>query len=198
MKNILLFENINSIYDLERYLLSEKIYTKITDSYFNTDNLVPIFGELRNINGNKAKLLLDYMHYIDKKLKNNSATTDNSYHKLPTFLSGIIYITKYFDKIEKYDLDDIMIISHYMSVEDISSYKNSLNIFTKKILSEYKKKEITFTLYDEYNEIVRKLFSEGKTEKEIIEHIRNTTVNDLMKEALIDFQDTIEKGGFVF
>jgi hypothetical protein len=197
MKGKALFDSINSIEELEKFLLSDSIFTEINKSFFNCENLDEVFASLKNIDKEKEKKLLSYLKCLDKNLRNTSARSTNARQKIPTLLAGIIYITKYYNETLDYCLDDIMILSHYSAMEDMDFYLESTNILPKKILDLFKTKSPGFIIYDEYIEIVRDLYDEGYSEEEIITYLNSKSSKELLDIYKNKMEEIADKGGFV-
>lgn len=174
------FIEVNNINELKDFF--QKNIKYLTNGYFNPDLLEFSISSLDNLTIEQNKYLFSLIHELDSKMNQPGQANQGLYQKIPTILSGIIYITNYFDKIKQYQPYELATLSNFSIPKELSDYEYIINKYTPNILKETLNKTKDFYAHQNILHVVEKMLEESKTEQEIINYIKNTNYEKIRME----------------
>lgn len=194
MKKRQAFENVLSKEDLLDTLNENIDY--LTNGYLNEDVCSNVLVRIASLDKEEESEVLNFLHYVDRKLNFAGQGSFNKRHKLPTIISGTNYILNYKSRIKDLSLEEFMVLSKLSIIEEESRYNEILDVYTKDILKEVVSRDKRYGFADFFLTIVEKYHELGFSEKEIIDYLQSHSNDELIKESIAYDDEILRKLGY--
>ncbi len=184
----------NKTTDYEEFIkeLLEQI-PQMSKYYFNEDNLPIVMGILGTTDESLRKKILTFANSVDRKMNFGGQAHKNRYHKIPTILSGILYLGQFPESIEDLDADELEILAKHSITMPISFYKEAKKYYTKPLLRTIYEIGPDFMYRTGYMFLAEKYQEMGKTPEEINKYFRNADLKELLEESFEYERMTIQQ-----
>ena len=161
-------------------------------------NLEVAFSEMNNLDAEKEKRFIDFMHYVDKTLYNYSGNDKDAKRKLRIILSSAIYLGRLYDKIKNYTFRQFLLLCCYSSMFSCEQFEYFESVLDQNILDCIIAKDSSFYIQSDLLEIPFMDIEDYEENKEyIIRHINTSTVKELYDEIFNMICLAFEKGEIV-
>lgn len=180
-KKLKLFDEVTTYDDVKNIIRENVNY--LNNGYFNIESLTEGINSLNNLPLDKQSKVLKLVNQIDKTMSLPGSANQNSYHKIPTLLAGILYYDKYDNQISSYSLDEQTILAHYSITQGPTFYQSATKTYNKQIISCIAIKSKDLFTRDDLMFLTQQLIVEEKKGEEIIEYITSTPQDTLIDEV---------------
>ena len=178
---------------------TDTIYNMIKDnpqaSYMDESSLEESILSLAKMTDNQKKYTLKFVHQVDRKLSFACAARGNIFHKLPTVLSGCIYIANHEDSIRNLTMDELIVLSYFSIVEPPGFYEGAVEYLGKDLLTAVTQKHFDYTSQSAFLDYAESRIRDGYSKEETAEYIRDISTEQLKKETFEHDQRIFEKAG---
>lgn len=176
-----LFNQVKTYDDIKNIIRDNADY--LNNGYFNIETLSQGIDSLYNLSIEKQPKIVEFAHQLDQSMSLEGLAKQNSYHKIPTLLAGIIYYDKYYDEIMSYSLDEQTILAKFSIIKSLEFYQNATKEYTKEVVSCIADKNTDFMIRSDLMFLTQELLNEGKNTEEIITHIASTPQDELLEDV---------------
>lgn len=191
-------EDVNSIEEFKEKLHDPFVNEQLMKSMIYEGNLEVAFSEMNNLDKEKEKKFIDFMHYVDKTLYNYSGNDKDAKRKLRIILSSAIYLGRLYDKIKDYTLRQFLLLCSYSCVATCEQFEYFESVLDQNILDCIIEKDSSFYIQSDLLEIPFMDMEDYEEDKEyIIRHIKTCTVKELYDEIFAMICMAFEKGEIV-
>ena len=191
-------EDVNSIKEFKEKLHDPFVNEQLLKSMIYEGNLEVAFSEMNNLDAEKEKKFIDFMHYVDKTLYNYSGNDKDAKRKLRIILSSAIYLGRLYDKIKNYTFRQFLLLCCYSSMFSCEQFEYFESVLDQNILDCIIAKDSSFYIQSDLLEIPFMDIEDYEENKEyIIRHINTSTVKELYDEIFDMICLAFEKGEIV-
>lgn len=191
-------EDVNSIEEFKLKLHDDFVNEQLMKSMIYEGNLEVAFSEMNNLDAEKEKKFIDFMHYVDKTLYNYSGNDKDAKRKLRIILSSAIYLGRLYDKIKNYTFRQFLLLCCYSSMFSCEQFEYFESVLDQNILDCIIAKDSSFYIQSDLLEIPFMDIEDYEENKEyIIRHINTSTVKELYDEIFNMICLAFEKGEIV-
>lgn len=191
-------EDVNSIKEFKEKLHDPFVNEQLMKSMIYEGNLEVAFSEMNNLDSEKEKKFIDFMHYVDKTLYNYSGNDKDAKRKLRIILSSAIYLGRLYDKIKNYTFRQFLLLCCYSSMFSCEQFEYFESVLDQNILDCIIAKDSSFYIQSDLLEIPFMDIEDYEENKEyIIRHINTSTVRELYDEIFNMICLAFEKGDIV-
>lgn len=191
-------EDVNSIEEFKLKLHDDFVNEQLMKSMIYEGNLEVAFSEMNNLDAEKEKRFIDFMHYVDKTLYNYSGNDKDAKRKLRIILSSAIYLGRLYDKIKNYTFRQFLLLCCYSSMFSCEQFEYFESVLDQNILDCIIAKDSSFYIQSDLLEIPFMDIEDYEENKEyIIRHINTSTVKELYDEIFNMICLAFEKGEIV-
>lgn len=191
-------EDVNSIKEFKEKLHDPFVNEQLMKSMIYEGNLEVAFSEMNNLDAEKEKKFIDFMHYVDKTLYNYSGNDKDAKRKLRIILSSAIYLGRLYDKIKNYTFRQFLLLCCYSSMFSCEQFEYFESVLDQNILDCIIAKDSSFYIQSDLLEIPFMDIEDYEENKEyIIRHINTSTVRELYDEIFNMICLAFEKGEIV-
>lgn len=191
-------EDVNSIKEFKEKLHDPFVNEQLLKSMIYEGNLEVAFSEMNNLDAEKEKKFIDFMHYVDKTLYNYSGNDKDAKRKLRIILSSAIYLGRLYDKIKNYTFRQFLLLCCYSSMFSCEQFEYFESVLDQNILDCIIAKDSSFYIQSDLLEIPFMDIEDYEENKEyIIRHINTSTVRELYDEIFNMICLAFEKGDIV-
>lgn len=191
-------EDVNSIREFKEKLHDPFVNEQLMKSMIYEGNLEVAFSEMNNLDAEKEKKFIDFMHYVDKTLYNYSGNDKDAKRKLRIILSSAIYLGRLYDKIKNYTFRQFLLLCCYSSMFSCEQFEYFESVLDQNILDCIIAKDSSFYIQSDLLEIPFMDIEDYEENKEyIIRHINTSTVRELYDEIFNMICLAFEKGDIV-
>ena len=191
-------EDVNSIEEFKLKLHDDFVNEQLMKSMIYEGNLEVAFSEMNNLDKEKEKKFIDFMHYVDKTLYNHSGNDKDAKRKLRIILSSAIYLGRLYDKIKNYTFRQFLLLCCYSSMFSCEQFEYFESVLDQNILDCIIAKDSSFYIQSDLLEIPFMDIEDYEENKEyIIRHINTSTVKELYDEIFNMICMAFEKGEIV-
>ncbi len=191
-------EDVNSIEEFKLKLHDDFVNEQLMKSMIYEGNLEVAFSEMNNLDKEKEKKFIDFMHYVDKTLYNYSGNDKDAKRKLRIILSSAIYLGRLYDKIKNYTFRQFLLLCCYSSMFSCEQFEYFESVLDQNILDCIIAKDSSFYIQSDLLEIPFMDIEDYEENKEyIIRHINTSTVKELYDEIFNMICMAFEKGEIV-
>lgn len=191
-------EDVNSIEEFKEKLHDPFVNEQLLKSMIYEGNLEVAFSEMNNLDAEKEKKFIDFMHYVDKTLYNYSGNDKDAKRKLRIILSSAIYLGRLYDKIKNYTFRQFLLLCCYSSMFSCEQFEYFESVLDQNILDCIIAKDSSFYIQSDLLEIPFMDIEDYEENKEyIIRHINTSTVKELYDEIFDMICLAFEKGEIV-
>ena len=191
-------EYVNSIEEFKERLHDPFVNEQLLKSMIYEGNLEVAFSEMNNLDAEKEKKFIDFMHYVDKTLYNYSGNDKDAKRKLRIILSSAIYLGRLYDKIKNYTFRQFLLLCCYSSMFSCEQFEYFESVLDQNILDCIIAKDSSFYIQSDLLEIPFMDIEDYEENKEyIIRHINTSTVKELYDEIFDMICLAFEKGEIV-
>ena len=191
-------EDVNSIKEFKEKLHDPFVNEQLMKSMIYEGNLEVAFSEMNNLDEEKEKRFIDFMHYVDKTLYNYSGNDKDAKRKLRIILSSAIYLGRLYDKIKNYTFRQFLLLCCYSSMFSCEQFEYFESVLDQNILDCIIAKDSSFYIQSDLLEIPFMDIEDYEENKEyIIRHINTSTVRELYDEIFNMICLAFEKGDIV-
>lgn len=191
-------EDVNSIKEFKEKLHDPFVNEQLMKSMIYEGNLEVAFSEMNNLDAEKEKKFIDFMHYVDKTLYNYSGNDKDAKRKLRIILSSAIYLGRLYDKIKNYTFRQFLLLCCYSSMFSCEQFEYFESVLDQNILDCIIAKDSSFYIQSDLLEIPFMDIEDYEENKEyIIRHINTSTVRELYDEIFNMICLAFEKGDIV-
>ena len=191
-------EYVNSIEEFKERLHDPFVNEQLLKSIIYEGNLEVAFSEMNNLDAEKEKKFIDFMHYVDKTLYNYSGNDKDAKRKLRIILSSAIYLGRLYDKIKNYTFRQFLLLCCYSSMFSCEQFEYFESVLDQNILDCIIAKDSSFYIQSDLLEIPFMDIEDYEENKEyIIRHINTSTVKELYDEIFDMICLAFEKGEIV-
>ena len=191
-------EDVNSIKEFKEKLHDPFVNEQLMKSMIYEGNLEVAFSEMNNLDAEKEKKFIDFMHYVDKTLYNYSGNDKDAKRKLRIILSSAIYLGRLYDKIKNYTFRQFLLLCCYSSMFSCEQFEYFESVLDQNILDCIIAKDSSFYIQSDLLEIPFMDIEDYEENKEyIISHINTSTVRELYDEIFNMICLAFEKGDIV-
>ena len=191
-------EDVNSIKEFKEKLHDPSVNEQLMKSMIYEGNLEVAFSEMNNLDPEKEKKFIDFMHYVDKTLYNYSGNDKDAKRKLRIILSSAIYLGRLYDKIKNYTFRQFLLLCCYSSMFSCEQFEYFESVLDQNILDCIIAKDSSFYIQSDLLEIPFMDIEDYEENKEyIIRHINTSTVRELYDEIFNMICLAFEKGDIV-
>lgn len=191
-------EDVNSIEEFKLKLHDDFVNEQLMKSMIYEGNLEVAFSEMNNLDAEKEKRFIDFMHYVDKTLYNYSGNDKDAKRKLRIILSSAIYLGRLYDKIKNYTFRQFLLLCCYSSMFSCEEFEYFESVLDQNILDCIIAKDSSFYIQSDLLEIPFMDIEDYEENKEyIIRHINTSTVKELYDEIFNMICLAFEKGEIV-
>ena len=191
-------EDVNSIEEFKLKLHDDFVNEQLMKSMIYEGNLEVAFSEMNNLDKEKEKKFIDFMHYVDKTLYNYSGNDKDAKRKLRIILSSAIYLGRLYDKIKNYTFRQFLLLCCYSSMFSCEQFEYFESVLDQNILDCIIAKDSSFYIQSDLLEIPFMDIEDYEENKEyIIRHINTSSVKELYDEIFDMICLAFEKGDIV-
>ena len=191
-------EYVNSIEEFKERLHDPFVNEQLLKSMIYEGNFEVAFSEMNNLDAEKEKKFIDFMHYVDKTLYNYSGNDKDAKRKLRIILSSAIYLGRLYDKIKNYTFRQFLLLCCYSSMFSCEQFEYFESVLDQNILDCIIAKDSSFYIQSDLLEIPFMDIEDYEENKEyIIRHINTSTVKELYDEIFDMICLAFEKGEIV-
>lgn len=191
-------EDVNSIKEFKEKLHDPFVNEQLMKSMIYEGNLEVAFSEMNNLDAEKEKKFIDFIHYVDKTLYNYSGNDKDAKRKLRIILSSAIYLGRLYDKIKNYTFRQFLLLCCYSSMFSCEQFEYFESVLDQNILDCIIAKDSSFYIQSDLLEIPFMDIEDYEENKEyIIRHINTSTVRELYDEIFNMICLAFEKGDIV-
>ena len=191
-------EDVNSIKEFKEKLHDPFVNEQLMKCMIYEGNLEVAFSEMNNLDAEKEKKFIDFMHYVDKTLYNYSGNDKDAKRKLRIILSSAIYLGRLYDKIKNYNFRQFLLLCCYSSMFSCEQFEYFESVLDQNILDCIIAKDSSFYIQSDLLEIPFMDIEDYEENKEyIIRHINTSTVRELYDEIFNMICLAFEKGDIV-
>ena len=191
-------EDVSSIEEFKLKLHDDFVNEQLMKSMIYEGNLEVAFSEMNNLDKEKEKKFIDFMHYVDKTLYNYSGNDKDAKRKLRIILSSAIYLGRLYDKIKNYTFRQFLLLCCYSSMFSCEQFEYFESVLDQNILDCIIAKDSSFYIQSDLLEIPFMDIEDYEENKEyIIRHINTSTVKELYDEIFNMICMAFEKGEIV-
>ena len=191
-------EDVNSIEEFKLKLHDDFVNEQLMKSMIYEGNLEVAFSEMNNLDAEKEKRFIDFMHYVDKTLYNYSGNDKDAKRKLRIILSSAIYLGRLYDKIKNYTFRQFLLLCCYSSMFSCEQFEYFESVLDQNILDCIIAKDSSFYIQSDLLEIPFMDIEDYEENKEyIIRQINTSTVKELYDEIFNMICLAFEKGEIV-
>ena len=191
-------EDVNSIKEFKEKLHDPFVNEQLMKSMIYEGNLEVAFSEMNNLDPEKEKKFIDFIHYVDKTLYNYSGNDKDAKRKLRIILSSAIYLGRLYDKIKNYTFRQFLLLCCYSSMFSCEQFEYFESVLDQNILDCIIAKDSSFYIQSDLLEIPFMDIEDYEENKEyIIRHINTSTVRELYDEIFNMICLAFEKGDIV-
>ena len=191
-------EDVNSIKEFKEKLHDPFVNEQLLKSMIYEGNFEVAFSEMNNLDAEKEKKFIDFMHYVDKTLYNYSGNDKDAKRKLRIILSSAIYLGRLYDKIKNYTFRQFLLLCCYSSMFSCEQFEYFESVLDQNILDCIIAKDSSFYIQSDLLEIPFMDIEDYEENKEyIIRHINTSTVKELYDEIFDMICLAFEKGEIV-
>ena len=191
-------EDVNSIKEFKEKLHDPFVNEQLIKCMIYEGNLEVAFSEMNNLDKEKEKKFIDFMHYVDKTLYNYSGNDKDAKRKLRIILSSAIYLGRLYDKIKNYTFRQFLLLCCYSSMFSCEQFEYFESVLDQNILDCIIAKDSSFYIQSDLLEIPFMDIEDYEENKEyIIRHINTSTVKELYDEIFNMICMAFEKGEIV-
>lgn len=191
-------EDVNSVKEFKEKLHDPFVNEQLMKSMIYEGNLEVAFSEMNNLDAEKEKKFIDFMHYVDKTLYNYSGNDKDAKRKLRIILSSAIYLGRLYDKIKNYTFRQFLLLCCYSSMFSCEQFEYFESVLDQNILDCIIAKDSSFYIQSDLLEIPFMDIEDYEENKEyIIRHINTSTVKELYDEIFNMICLAFEKGEIV-
>ena len=191
-------EDANSIKEFKEKLHDPFVNEQLMKSMIYEGNLEVAFSEMNNLDPEKEKKFIDFIHYVDKTLYNYSGNDKDAKRKLRIILSSAIYLGRLYDKIKNYTFRQFLLLCCYSSMFSCEQFEYFESVLDQNILDCIIAKDSSFYIQSDLLEIPFMDIEDYEENKEyIIRHINTSTVRELYDEIFNMICLAFEKGDIV-
>ena len=188
-------EDVNSIEEFKIKLHDDFVNEQLMKSMIYEGNLEVAFSEMNNLDKEKEKRFIEFMHYVDRTLFNYSGKDKDAKRKLRIILSSAIYLGRLYDKIKNYNLRQFLLLCCYSSMFSCEQFEYFESVLDQNILNCIIEKDSSFYVQSDLLEIPFMDIEDYEENKEyIIRHINTSTVQELYDEIFKMICLAFEKG----
>lgn len=191
-------EDVNSIKEFKEKLHDPFVNEQLMKSMIYEGNLEVAFSEMNNLDEEKEKRFISFMHYVDKTLHNYSGNDKDAKRKLRIILSSAIYLGRLYDKIKNYTFRQFLLLCCYSSMFSCEQFEYFESVLDQNILDCIIAKDSSFYIQSDLLEIPFMDIEDYEENKEyIIRHINTSSVKELYDEIFDMICLAFEKGEIV-
>lgn len=191
-------EDVNNIKEFKEKLHDPFVNEQLMKSMIYEGNLEVAFSEMNNLDAEKEKRFIDFMHYVDKTLYNYSGNDKDAKRKLRIILSSAIYLGRLYDKIKNYTFRQFLLLCCYSSMFSCEQFEYFESVLDQNILDCIIAKDSSFYIQSDLLEIPFMDIEDYEENKEyIIRHINTSTIKELYDEIFNMICLAFEKGEIV-
>ena len=191
-------EDVNSIKEFKEKLHDSFVNEQLMKSMIYEGNLEVAFSEINNLDAEKEKRFIDFMHYVDKTLYNYSGNDKDAKRKLRIILSSAIYLGRLYDKIKNYTFRQFLLLCCYSSMFSCEQFEYFESVLDQNVLDCIIAKDSSFYIQSDLLEIPFMDIEDYEENKEyIIRHINTSSVKELYDEIFDMICLAFEKGEIV-
>ena len=191
-------EDVNSIKEFKEKLHDPFVNEQLMKSMIYEGNLEVAFSEMNNLDEEKEKRFISFMHYVDKTLYNYSGNDKDAKRKLRIILSSAIYLGRLYDKIKNYTFRQFLLLCCYSSMFSCEEFEYFESVLDQNILDCIIAKDSSFYIQSDLLEIPFMDIEDYEENKEyIIRHINTSSVKELYDEIFDMICLAFEKGEIV-
>lgn len=187
------FNSVNTYDDLKNEFIDSMNY--LTSGFFCPENLEIAVNAITNATLEQQQKILQYTKHVDRKLSAPGTAKGNRFHKIPTLMTGILYITLFPEQISDLSFDELTVLSRYSIVEPITFYETAVDYFGKDLLSVVSQKHFDFMYQSTFIELAGSKIREGQKNKDVTEYIKNTSIEELLKDSIEWEEKTLKEVG---
>ena len=152
-------------------------------NYMDEKSLEEAILSYKKMTESQKKILLKFVHQVDRKMNLSGAKHRNLFHKLPTILAGTIYIANYEQTIEKLSMDELIVLSKYSIVEPPEFYSTALEHFGKELLNVITQKHHDYIFQNAFLNYAESKIKDGYTKEQTSDYIRDMPLDKLKEET---------------
>ena len=179
-------EDVNSIEEFKEKLHDPFVNDQLIKCMIYEGNLEVAFSEMNNLDKEKEKRFIEFMHYVDRTLVNYSGNDKDAKRKLRIILSSAIYFGRLYDKIKNYNLRQFLLLCSYSCVASCEQFEYFESVLDQNILNCIIEKDSSFYIQSDLLEIPFMDIYEYEEDKEFtIRHIKTSTVKNCMMRYLL-------------
>lgn len=175
-----LFNQVQTYDDIKNIIRANTDY--LDNGYFNSEALSQGINSLYNLSMEKQPKVVAFAHQLDQSMSLEGLAKQNSYHKIPTLLAGIIYYDKHYDEISSYSLDEQAILAKFSIIQSLEFYQNATKKYTKEIIGSIAGKSTDFLVRSDLMFLTQELLNEGMNTGAITTYITSTPQNELLQD----------------
>ena len=191
-------EDVNSIEEFKAKLHDPFVNEQLVQCMIYEGNLEVAFSEMNNLDKEKEKRFIEFMHYVDRTLVNYSGKDKDAKRKLRIILSSAIYFGRLYDKIKNYNLRQFLLLCSYSCVASCEQFEYFESVLDQNILNCIIEKDSSFYIQSDLLEIPFMDIYEYEEDKEFtIRHIKTSTVKELYDEIFNMIRLAFERGEIV-
>ena len=191
-------EDVNSIEEFKAKLHDPFVNEQLVQCMIYEGNLEVAFSEMNNLDKEKEKRFIEFMHYVDRTLVNYSGRDKDAKRKLRIILSSAIYFGRLYDKIKNYNLRQFLLLCSYSCVASCEQFEYFESVLDQNILNCIIEKDSSFYIQSDLLEIPFMDIYEYEEDKEFtIRHIKTSTVKELYDEIFNMIRLAFERGEIV-
>jgi hypothetical protein len=191
-------EDVSSIEEFKLKLHDDFVNEQLMKSMIYEGNLEVAFSEMNNLDKEKEKRFIEFMHYVDRTLFNYSGKDKDAKRKLRIILSSTIYLGRLYDKIKNYTFRQFLLLCCYSSMFSCEQFEYFESVLDQNILDCIIAKDSSFYIQSDLLEIPFMDIEDYEENKEyIIRHINTSTVKELYDEIFNMICMAFEKGEIV-
>ncbi len=194
MKKKQAFENVLTKEDLLEVLNNNLDY--LTNGYLNEDVCASVLVCIPTMSKEEESSVINFLHFVDRKLNFAGQGSFNKRHKIPTIVSGANYILNHNNSINDLTLDEFMTLAKLSIIEDDKYYDDAPSIYTKDILTEVTNRDKRYGFRDFFVTVVEKYHNLGKSPEEILEHLKSHTNEELIEESIAYNDEILRRLGW--
>ena len=191
-------EDVNSIEEFKAKLHDPFVNEQLVQCMIYEGNLEVAFSEMNNLDKEKEKRFIEFMHYVDRTLVNYSGRDKDAKRKLRIILSSAIYFGRLYDKIKNYNFRQFLLLCSYSCVASCEQFEYFESVLDQNILNCVIEKDSSFYIQSDLLEIPFMDIYEYEEDKEFtIRHIKTSTVKELYDEIFNMIRLAFERGEIV-
>ena len=146
-------EDVNSIEEFKLKLHDDFVNEQLMKSMIYEGNLEVAFSEMNNLDKEKEKRFIEFMHYVDKTLYNHSGNDKDAKIKLRIILSSAIYLGRLYDKIKNYTFRQFLLLCCYSSMFSCEQFEYFESVLDQNVLDCIIAKDSSFYIQSDLLEI---------------------------------------------